>query len=84
MRETHINEQKDKKIGDYTLSLPPEEWHKLYVSRKEGRRGLDNKKDRVVAIQRIEGYIEKNTEKPIKAGSNSNDEKKNNRTRKQK
>ena len=54
---------------------------RLWVSRKEGGRGLTNIEDRVDAsIQRLEDYIKKSKEKLITTTSNSSDNVRTNRT----
>ena len=67
---------------------PRDDINRLYVSRKEGRRGLASTEDSVDAsIQGIEDYIEKYEGGPITATRNNTDNTKTNKmtiTRKQK
>ena len=54
---------------------------RLYVSRKEGERGIASIEDSVDAsMQRLDDYIEKGREKLITAGRNNSDKTSTNRT----
>ena len=60
---------------------PIDDVDRLYVSRKEGGRGLARIEDSVNAsIQRLEDYIEKWGEERIRATRNNTDSTKTNRT----
>ena len=66
---------------------PRDDVDRLYVSRKEGGRGLDSSEDSVDASIRLEDYMEKHKEGLITAVRNNTDNKIDNRmtkTRKQK
>ena len=55
---------------------------KLYVSRREGERGLASIEDSVdVSIQRLEDYIEKRGGKLITVTRNNSDDRRSNRTK---
>ena len=63
----------DKEIDDYTFGLIAKRWHRLYVSRKEGGRGLVMVEVCVNAsTQILKEYIKKIKERLITVASNSN------------
>ena len=59
---------------------PRDDVDRLYVSRKEGRRGFASSEDRVDASIRLEDHIEKRGEELITAIRNDTDDTKANRT----
>ena len=62
---------------------PRDDVDKLYVSRKEGGKGLTSTEDSIDAsIQRLEDYIEKREERLITATRNNTDNKRTNKTTK--
>ena len=65
----------------YKTLHPRDDVGKLYVSRKEGERGLTSIEDSVDApIQRLEDYIQKRGERLSTATKNNTDNTKTNRT----
>ena len=79
-------DQRTRKLMTMHKALRPrDDVDRLYVSRKEGGRGLASIKDSVDAwIQRLEDYIQKHDGGLITATRNDNDNTMDNRTRKQK
>ena len=50
----------DKKFNDDAQGLTPERWHRLFVSKKEGERGVTNKEDSTdAAIRGYKHYIKR-------------------------
>ena len=68
-------DQRTRKLMTLHKALPPrDDVDRLYVSRKEGRRGLISIEDSIDAsIQRLEGYIEKHERRLITAIRNDSD-----------
>ena len=57
--KTSTNGLENKKTIDDTWGLTSQRWHRIYVSRKEGGRGLASTEDRFdVSTQRLKDYIE--------------------------
>ena len=83
-----IDQRTRKLITMHKVLHPRDNIDRLYVSRKEGGRGLASIEDSVgTSIQRLEEYIEKRKGRLITAPRNSTDDKRTSRneiTRKQK
>ena len=75
-------DQRTRKLMTMHKALcPRDDVDRLYVSKKEGRRGLTSTEDSIyISIQRLEDYIEKPGGKLITATRNKTDNSKTNRT----
>ena len=75
-------DQRTRKLKTMHKVLHPrDDVDRLYMSRKEGRRGLASNEDSVDAsIKRVEDYIEKHGERLITATRNNTDNMRTNRT----
>ena len=80
-----MKQRKRKLLTVHKALLLRDDVDRLYMSRKEGERGLASTKDSVdAAIQRLEDYIEKRRERLIKTIRNNPDNMRTNRTIKRK
>ena len=76
-----MDQRTRKLMTMHKLLHPRDDVDRLYVSRKEGGRGLASTEDSVDAsIQRFEDYIENRGERLIKASRNNTDNTKTNGT----
>ena len=69
---TQTNEPKVKNVDDYTEGFRYKRWHRLYMSRKDGGRGIASYVHCFDAsTQEPENYIKKSQERLIAAVDNS-------------
>ena len=69
-----MDERTRKLMTMYKVLHPKDDIDRLYVSRKEGGRGLSSTEDNIdTYIQQLKDYIEKHRERLIKATRNNSD-----------